>query len=683
MSDNRFRFSKLLCFLILLLQTEALFARSDTKFVLDSLYKEEKKPLDDTVHVGVLIDISYQLNMLRSPDAMEWGQKALNAAQKVGWQKGVARAYTVIGRTLWFRRQFSQAQEMHLKALHIIDQLNDKPWLAITYRDLGKDYGDAGNFPEAMENFTKALKVYQQLQDKDGMAEANTLIAWVYDNQGQYPKAAMHNYVAYKLFEEAGDRSGIAASNASIGNDYESNGEPGKALGYYKRSLSECLKMQEWLAVSDMNSAIGTVYAKLGKYDSALLYLDEGLKYGRSIKNLNCIGSALRRTGDVLFLQQKYTEALNKYNDALKYFVIQKNYRELADLLINKGLCYAYLGSCRQAELALDSCALILAHVAGSAPRIEAWLRAKTVLDSAMGNWKAAYEHGMQAVRIRDSMFNLEGTRNLVQTLMQHEFDKKLALKNKEMEINKLKVAQRKRINQLLIVGLGVLTLAVVFLFIQIKRSGNLRKELQTSLSQKDILIKEIHHRVKNNLQVISSLLRLQAGAITDPAAQTSLTESQNRVLSIALIHQKLYQDDQMDMVDFTTFSSELFEQVKRVFGKGEMPVILFLDKEHMLFPIDTAVPLGLILNELITNSFKYAMGNNKSETFIRVSLAAKDGGYELHYADNGPGLPADIDFGTTRSLGLRLVSRLSKQLNGSARYFKDDGANFVISFPA
>ena len=204
-------------------------------------------------------------------------------------------------------------------------------------------------------------------------------------------------------------------------------------------------------------------------------------------------------------------------------------------------------------------------------------------------------------------------------------------------------------------------------------------EDLILSLQQKEILLKEIHHRVKNNLQVISSLLRLQSHSVQDVAAKNALLEGQNRVLSIALIHQKLYQDEKLDMVEFATFADELFTQLRGVFGAGA-EVKFVNEMQETFLGIDTAVPLGLILNELITNSFKYAF-KNIAAPCIKLQLEKNKETYRLTYSDNGTGLPADVHIEHSKSLGLRLVNRLSKQLNGNAVYIKNEWSNFVVTF--
>lgn len=211
--------------------------------------------------------------------------------------------------------------------------------------------------------------------------------------------------------------------------------------------------------------------------------------------------------------------------------------------------------------------------------------------------------------------------------------------------------------------------------------------DLQTALGQKDELLKEIHHRVKNNLQVISSLLELQSMRLTDDSeAKVAIEEGQSRVQSIAILHHQLYQHEDLSKVELNTFTNELFRQIAGVFKKHEQELHVDINIPQMFFDIDTAVPLGLILNELFTNSFKYAHPVSKNgyanPLKILITLLTEDSNnIVLIYKDNGVGLPDDFVFEKANSLGLRIISRLSKQIKGSCVYEYDNGAKFSIRF--
>lgn len=215
------------------------------------------------------------------------------------------------------------------------------------------------------------------------------------------------------------------------------------------------------------------------------------------------------------------------------------------------------------------------------------------------------------------------------------------------------------------------------------ERTMQLKQSLseQTALLlEKDVLMKEIHHRVKNNLQVISGLLELQGKTVTDETAREALQEGRNRVRSIALIHQNLYQFENLSSIDLKRFISDLCRQVESVFQR-EKQVSLAIDVPDVHLDIDSAVPLGLILNELLSNSFKYAF-KDVSEGKIRVTIrVVSEGRFSLVYSDNGPGLPASFDLNRAATLGLQLVNDLSRQIGGRVAYQMQEGAMFTINF--
>jgi two-component sensor histidine kinase/ligand-binding sensor domain-containing protein len=208
--------------------------------------------------------------------------------------------------------------------------------------------------------------------------------------------------------------------------------------------------------------------------------------------------------------------------------------------------------------------------------------------------------------------------------------------------------------------------------------------QLSDALGEKEALLKEMHHRVKNNLEVISSLLMLQTKSMTDTKAKAALAEGQSRVQSIALIHHKLYKTNDLSTIEIKDFASDLFKQVKDVFDNPDQQIKFEISGDHAQINTDTAVPLGLILNELFTNSFKYGLTQGKVNIFsLQVNKYHKNENvqYELIYRDSGPGLPSGVRMEEKDSLGMKIIHLLIKQLNGSIHYFNKGGAVFEISF--
>ncbi len=205
--------------------------------------------------------------------------------------------------------------------------------------------------------------------------------------------------------------------------------------------------------------------------------------------------------------------------------------------------------------------------------------------------------------------------------------------------------------------------------------------ELKSSLAERDLLLKEIHHRVKNNLQVISGLLELQKEEEANGQIKEALSESQNRVMSVALIHHNLYRQEHLSNLSFHSLVPELAKSISEVFSSTHINLEIVIDGDDVVLDLDTIVPLGLLVNELITNAYKYAVMPAKKAR-VKFQIAEPTSGhYTLTYMDNGPGIPDEFNFDTATSLGLRLIKDLIEQLGGNAQYRFHEGAQFHFHF--
>lgn len=207
--------------------------------------------------------------------------------------------------------------------------------------------------------------------------------------------------------------------------------------------------------------------------------------------------------------------------------------------------------------------------------------------------------------------------------------------------------------------------------------------ELRASLHEKEVLLKEIHHRVKNNLQIVSSLLSLQARDVTDPTLLDLLAESRARILSMALVHEDLYQSGNLASVDFRHYIEKLVARTDAS-SAGASGVRIECDLDELSLSIDRAVPLGLACNELLTNALKHAFPPERAggPNTVRVTLRVADGMAELTVRDNGRGLPGGFDPAAGGTLGMELVWSLAGQLRGTAEAENDGGAVFTLRFP-
>jgi two-component sensor histidine kinase len=204
--------------------------------------------------------------------------------------------------------------------------------------------------------------------------------------------------------------------------------------------------------------------------------------------------------------------------------------------------------------------------------------------------------------------------------------------------------------------------------------------KLLKSLQEKEVLLKEIHHRVKNNLQIVSSLLKLQSSYIKDKKMLEILKDSQERVASMAFIHQKLYQSKDLAHINFADYLKMLTSHLIQSFGASSRGIQIKLKTDDIDMSIDDAVPCGLIINELVTNSFRHAFPDEQ-RGIIEISVKKEKGKYELFISDNGIGMKTHIDVNNAASFGLKLVNTLVKQLKGEIKMDHGKGTSFRINF--
>jgi len=273
----------------------------------------------------------------------------------------------------------------------------------------------------------------------------------------------------------------------------------------------------------------------------------------------------------------------------------------------------------------------------------------------------------------------------------------KLVSKKKSKDVH-VKEVYEKRINNIL---KGVLRLAKFDYSKKISLTRNkdhfdslaeginmLGEELKSSvlsLNEKETLLKEIHHRVKNNLQVISSLLSLQSESLGNAEMDNKLRASIARVKAMALIHEKLYQSKSLSVVNFYDYMEDLIKNLNGSYSLNtdKIKMHIDIDPEYRLLNIDSAIPCGLILNELLSNSYKYAFpNNNQGNIYVKMGLSSRnDKNIRIEFSDDGVGIPKDFNIKTTTTLGLQLVNMLAQQIDANLSLERTKGTHYTIEF--
>jgi two-component sensor histidine kinase/PAS domain-containing protein len=221
----------------------------------------------------------------------------------------------------------------------------------------------------------------------------------------------------------------------------------------------------------------------------------------------------------------------------------------------------------------------------------------------------------------------------------------------------------------------------LLFVDADISATKKMQEQIQRSLREKDVLLKEIHHRVKNNLQIIISLLNLQSGYIKDAATLKAVKDGQLRVRSMALVHEKFYQAEELLEINFGEYIDKLCQYLYQAYGDRTDRIKIKLNVDPVGLDMDTAMPCGLLVNEIVSNSYKYAFPDGYSGS-ITIDFHRLDGAVQLKIQDDGIGLPAGFLFESAESLGMQLIQALTSQLDGNVEVDRKNGTAFSVIFP-
>ena len=306
-------------------------------------------------------------------------------------------------------------------------------------------------------------------------------------------------------------------------------------------------------------------------------------------------------------------------------------------------------------------------------------------VDSAAGDLASAIRQRLLYEQYADSISTAEKTRQIAELEIQYETEKKdreISLLNQQSQLQQANLSRSTMLRNIVLGGL-VLTLVIIgLLYNQYRVKQKTNKTLQGLVSEKEILLREIHHRVKNNLQIILSLLSTQSAFLSREALQ-AIQDSQNRVFSISLIHQKLYQSENVAFIEMSSYLPDLVNYLRDIFGIRDQ-ISFQLDIAHLELDISQAVSIGLILNEALTNAIKHAFPvKGKGNTVVIEMVRDNRDIVRLKIADNGIGLPPGLDPGRVNSLGLKLMRGLTDDLGGSFSIESQNGTTLYIRFVA
>ncbi|MEZ4811331.1 MAG: sensor histidine kinase [Allomuricauda sp.] len=516
-----------------------------------------------------------------------------------------------------------------------------------------------------LQLFDKQIEIRKEKREL-GFTE-NVAFYDIYSNLGLYRKARDQYIMEVKPTIADNDSYGLAKYHSKVGNYLRLDNSAPTALSELKKAKAyldvflndiSTQKTEEQLFESELLKAeiegnIAKCHVMLGEYDDAIPLLEGSIAILDTSSKNSHKSEVVENT---LYLAEANLQ-LEKFTAAKRNLDVEYDNMTTLQNIKRNSLLAAYYD------------------------RVE--------------NFKNAATYYKRNERIKDSLAQKQSAiikQQLVTIVANEDLENSQRLIDEQKKINELARSEMKakdeRINLVFISLIFTLLgfAGLVYAYLKSIKNQRLIAEqkhiIENALIEKDSLLKEIHHRVKNNLQMVSSLLSLQTKNTRSKSAIEALEEGKSRVKAMALIHQKLYQNDDLSVIEMQGYIESLINSVQSVYKKGGHNISITIDAEGTELDIDRAIPFGLILNELVSNSFKYAFPENDENGKIYIHLRKNgDQGY-FEYTDNGVGLPEDADERAHSSMGIRLMNRLVNQLQSKLNIDRDsEGVRFWFNF--
>jgi len=612
--------------------------------ILDSLKSEWANKTIDTLELSQLIAISDQLIKSDFDQAIEIARYGLNLSQKKEFFSWQADFNYQLGNFYQIKSSYDTAKIYLDQAINAYDQQNNPSKAAKSIVLKGKVLTDEANFLAATKSFMNAISLYESIDDKDGVAYAYIELADVLFYQGRYEEGAVYGEKAVKILKSIKNKEFLALAYQSAATSYMGIPEYQKALEYMNAALAIIKTLEVHpIRIASINNSRGNAFKKLERYDESLEAYYESLRIVEELQHPGGLSATLGNIGEVYMLMRDYEKALPIKERSV---TIAEQYGFHANLFEN--LCDM------------------------------------TIVHKELGNYKEALDYSERTRHIQDSTLSAEKDQIAQELALEYETEKREELITaQESQIN------QQRMVQIFAFGFAAILGILLFQFYRnAKQKQKINAQLETintQLGQKnqenELLLKEIHHRVKNNLQVISSLLSLQSSQVKDEATLDAMRESRNRVRSMALIHQKLYQGENLAGVEMKDYFKTLSKGILSSFGVKSNQIAVKTEMEEIEMDVDYAIPIGLIVNELITNSMKYAFPEQKSGD-ISISLSkSTNHQLQLVVADTGVGGNDKEPSKSGTGFGSQLVQLLTMQINGKLEVRSENGRKTILHF--
>lgn len=566
--------------------------------------------------------------------------------------------------------------------LHPISIITDRQIKADYLDERGATLTHLGEYDEAIINLERAKEIYISLNSIEGVASSNTNLGNTYFYQGKTEQALEFYIEAENGFLECGNLGKAVIPQQGQGVVFLRSGNFAMALSIFKKSekTAKEAKADELLLYNFDN--IASAYRGLGYLDTAAMYYELA---GKGAKRKGIVTLEISSFSNLasVYLQMNMPE---KSIELLQQNLLLA--QEIGDLRVeisilnNLTRAYTIIGDYTNASNCIND-AISLANTINSRQALLPLMKSKAELLYKSGKSDEAFIWLKNHMNLKDSLWNSDNQKLTAELQAEHdEFKNQQQIASLEKDNlitnQQLEISQTKQANfYYLLIGSSViaiiLIIALLIYFSQNKKLNQKNKIIEENLKEKEMLLMEVHHRVKNNLQMIYSILNMQTKDASEEAAAL-LHENKDRIRSISIIHEKLYMNEDITHANLNDLFREISENASKTSQHGADTKI-DVQCDPLKLDMDTLISLGILVNELVTNSLKYAF---KSGLQNKISISLKKSGDEkisLAVADNGTGFPTDFSLAKTTSFGFRMIQTMCKKLKGEIFVENTNGA--------
>ena len=667
--------------ILLFYSTSKLLAQRNPQPDIDSLFNQLQETSSDSGKIDLYIALSDAYLTVVPDSSLYYANEALKLAKTVNTTLELAKSHAAIAIYYHHSEKEYEISENHFEKADSLFKNVDNPKQKSQFKfEYCVHLSQQLKLDTSIIVCESALAIAEQNNFENLIAKLNERLAYIHYYQGDY-ELALHGFrTSIDAFEKMGEYEKVADAYSSIGSIFDRIGDQESAIIAQEKALKiyEKYNLKDGICITSTNLA--GKYRAVGRLKEAKALFLKAIELGELTNYTLCLGTAYSNISDIYIDEKKYDLAIRTLNKAIPFTKENNNVFVEEYIYGRLGRAHEKLNELDQAEAYFQK-ALEFINKRNNLDDQTVGYEDIAEFYSRTGNYQKAYKNISKVISLKDSIYTIERTKEISKLQVEFETTEKEqenALLRKDNELQNLKIQQQQQNLTIgVIVALFFLGLAS-FLFFQRKKLRQTKKHLEISVKEKETLLKEIHHRVKNNLQLITSLLSLQAKGNPEQTIEEFLYKGQNRVKSIALIHERLYRAENLTSIDFSIYAKELLSSIFENFNVENENISYQLESETTLLDIEKAIPLGLILNELVSNSMKHAF---QGQPTGRLDIAIKNAENQVYLKVQDNGIGYENTQPEKGTMGLQLVKLLVQQLKGTFQMDNQNGTVVNVSF--